>query len=58
MPISKYRVKSTCLSCGKNIAGPAVAVVTQIKEDNHEVRAYLIHEACQSSMLRELTYNN
>ncbi len=40
MTISKYRVRSTCLSCGRRVKGSVVAVVTTVKEDEHEPRAY------------------
>ena len=56
MPISKYRVRSTCLSCNRRISGSVVAVVKTVKEDDHEPRAYLVHEACQSTMLREMPF--
>ena len=58
MPISKYRVRSTCLSCNTHIRGPAVAVVTNVKEDQHEPRGYLLHESCQSAMLRDIPFND
>ena len=58
MSISKHRVRSTCLSCGRRISGPAVAVVTKIKEDNHQPRAYLVHEGCQNAMLRDLPFED
>ena len=58
MPVSKYRVRSTCLSCNRPISGPAVAVVTTVKEDDHEPRAYLVLEGCQSAMLLDLPFND
>ena len=53
MPVSKYRVRSTCPSCGRRITARAVAAVTTIKEDDHQAKAYLVHEGCQSTMLRK-----
>ena len=58
MPVSKYRVHSTCLSCNRRISGPAVAVVTTVREDDHQPRAYLVHESCQSTMLLDLPSND
>ena len=57
MPVSRYRVRSTCLSCNRRISGPAVAVVTTVREDDHQPRAYLVHEGCQSAMLREMPFD-
>ena len=54
MPVSKYRVRSTCLSCNRRISGPTVAVVTTVREDGHQPKAYLVHEDCHSA-LRGLT---
>ena len=58
MPVSKYRVRSTCLSCNRRLSGPAVAVVTTVREDEHQPRAYLVHEGCQSVMLRDLPFDD
>ena len=57
MPVSKYRVRSNCLSCNRRISRPAVAVVTTVREDDHQPRAYLVHEGCQSVMLRDLPFD-
>ena len=57
MPVSKYRVRSTCLSCNRRISGPAVVVVTTVREDEHQPRAYLVHEGCQSVMLLDLPFD-
>ena len=57
MPTSRYRVRSTCLSCNLRISGPTVAVVTTVREDDHQPRAYLVHEGCQSVMLRDLPFD-
>ena len=54
MPTSKCRVRSTCLCYNRRISGPAVAVMTTVREDDHQPRAYLVHEGCQSAMLRDL----
>ena len=45
MSIHKYRVKSTCLSCGSRIRRPDVAIVTMVREDNHETKAHSVHES-------------
>ena len=58
MPVSRYRVRSTCLSCGRRISGLVVAVVTTIREDGHPSKAYLVHEGCQSNMLRDLPFDD
>lgn len=58
MSISKYRVRSTCLSCNRRISGPTVVVVTRIREDGHQARAYLVHEACQSAMVRDMPFSD
>ena len=58
MPISKYRVRSTCLSCNRRISGPTVAVVTTVREDDHQPKAYLVHDGCQSNMLREIPFDD
>ena len=54
MPIAKYAVRPVCLSCNQRISGLTVAVVTTLPEDDHQPRAYLVHERCQSSMLRDV----
>ena len=54
----KYWVRSTsCLSCGIKIKGPSV-VVTKIKEDDYEARAYIVHESCQSAMLLDVPFDD
>ena len=58
MPISKCRVRSTRLSCNTRIRGPAVAVATNVKEDQPVPRAYLLHESCQSTLLRDIPFND
>ena len=58
MSIRKYRVRSTYLSCNRRLRGSAVAVVTKIREDNHEAKVYLVHESCQSTMLRDLPFDD
>ena len=36
MSVCKYRVRGMlCLSCGSVIKGPAVGVVTQVREDDY-----------------------
>ena len=57
MSVSKYQVRSTCLSCNRRISGPAIAVVTTVKEDDHQPRAYLVDEVGQSAMLLELPFD-
>ena len=58
MPVNKYRVRSTCLSCGLRIGGQVVAVVTTVREDDRQPRAYLVHEGCQSTMLGDLPFDD
>ena len=58
MPVNKYRVRSTYLSYNRRISGPAVAVVTTVREDDHQPRAYLVHESCQSAMLIDLPFDD
>ena len=58
LPVSKHRVRSTCLSCNRRISGPAVAVVMTVREDDHEPRAYLVDEGCQSAMLLEIPFDD
>ena len=58
MSISKFRVRSSCLSCNRRITGQVVAVVTTVREDDHQPRAYLVHEGCQSAMLRVLPFDD
>ena len=58
LPVSKHRVRSTCLSCNRPISGPAVAVVMTVREDDHEAKAYLVHEDCQSAMLLEILFDD
>ena len=57
MSVSKYQVRSTCLSCNRRISGPAVVVVTTVREDDHQPRAYLVHEGCQTAMLLDLPFD-
>ena len=35
MPVSKYRARSTCLSCGRQISGQVAAVMPTVREDDH-----------------------
>ena len=49
MPVSKYRVR---------ISGPTIAVLTTVREDDHQPKAYLVHEACQSATLRDLPFDD
>ena len=35
-----------------------IAVVTMVRDDNHEARAYLVHESCQSAILRDLPFDD
>ena len=58
MPVKKFKVRSTCLSCGTKITGTTVALITEIKEDNQRVKAYLLHESCQSNMIRDIPFDN
>ena len=58
MSIHKYRVRSTFLSCGSRIRGPAIAVVTMVRDDNYEAREYLVNESCQSAILRDLPFDD
>ena len=46
------------MSCGTVIKGPAVVVMTKIKEDNYAARAYLVHESCQSAMLLDVPFDD
>ena len=57
MPVNKYIVSSTCWSCNRRVSGKVVAVVTTVREDDHQPRAYLVHEGCQSAMLREFPFD-
>ena len=58
MSVSKYLVRSACLSCGERVRGQCVVVVTRVREDDHEPRAYLLHESCQSAMLLETPFGD
>ena len=58
MEVRKYRVRTTCLSCGKGVSGTAVVVVTKLPEDNGEDRAFIVHEGCQNALIRDLSYHN
>ena len=58
MPVSKYRVRSNCLSCGRRISGQVVAVVTTVRKYDHRPRAYLVRDGCQSAMLRDLPFDD
>ena len=58
MPVSKYIVSSTCLSCNRRVSGQVIAIVTTVREDDHQPRASLVHEGCQSAMLRELPFDD
>ncbi len=57
MPISKYPVRSTCLSFGHRISATVAAVVAKV-EDHHQPRAYLVHEGCQSTLLKEIPFDD
>ena len=35
-----------------------VAVVTAVREDDRQPRAYLVHEGCQSAMLLDLPFSD
>ena len=54
MEARKYRISTTCLSCGKPVRGTAVVVVTQLPEDDGEERALVVHEGCQNAMIQDL----
>ena len=59
MSVCKYRVRGTlCLSCGSRIKGPAVVVVTQVREDDYVARACIVHESCQSAMLLDVPFDD
>lgn len=58
MGTRRYRLRTTCLSCGKPVGGTAVVVVTQLPEDNDEQRAFVVHEGCQNATIRELPWAN
>ena len=58
METRKYRVRTACLSCSKSISGIAVIVVRQLPEDDGEERAFIVHEGCQNSLVRNLPYRN
>ena len=58
METRKYRVRTTCLSCGTPVSGTAVVVVTELPEDGDEERTFVVHESCQNAMIRDLPWAN
>lgn len=58
MSVSKYRVRSTCLTCGRRITSQVVAAVTTVREDDHQPRSHLVHEGCRSAMLSEIPFDD
>lgn len=58
MSVSKYRMRSTCLSWSRRITGQVVAVVTTVRECDQQPRAYLVHEGRQSTLLHELPFDD
>ena len=58
MNVQKYRVRTKCLSCGYEVRGIAVVVVSRKPEDGNEERAFLVHEGCQNALLTHLPYSN
>ncbi len=58
MSVSKYRVRSTCLSCNRRISGQVIAVVATVGEDDHRPKAYPVHDGCQSAMLSDLSFDD
>lgn len=58
MGTRKYRLRTTCLSCGTPVSGTAVVVVTELPEDGDEPRAFIVHEGCQNSMIKDLPWAN
>ncbi len=58
METAKYRVRTTCLSCGTPVSGTAVVVVTQLPEDYDQQRAFIVHEDCQDAMTMDLPWAN
>ena len=58
METRKYRLRTTCLSCGKPVSGIAVIVATQLPEDGGEERAFMVHEDCQNALIKDLPYRN
>ena len=58
METRKYRLRTTCLSCGTPVSGTAVVVVTELPEDGDEQRAFVVHEGCQNAMIRDLPWAN
>ena len=58
METRKYRLRTTCLSCGKLAGGTAVVVVSELPEDGDVERAIIAHKGCQNAMIRELPWAN
>ena len=58
METRKSRVRTTCISCGKNVSGIAVIVATEMPEDDGEERAFIIHEGCQNALVKDLPCRN
>ena len=58
METRKYRVRTTCLSCGKPVSATTVVVVTELPEDSDEERAFVVHEGCENAMIRNLPWAN
>ena len=46
------------MSCGTVIKGPAVVVMTKIREDNYAALAYIVHESCQTGMLLDVPFDD
>ena len=58
MGTRKYRLRTTCLSCGKPVSGTAVVVVTELPEDGGEERALIVHEGRHHALVRDPPYQN
>ena len=52
MPVNKYHVRSTCWSCGRRISGRVVAVVTTVREDDHQPTCRRSHDRPSSHATR------
>ena len=58
METRKYRVRTTCLSCGKSVNGIAVVVVTELSDDDSEERTFIVREGCQNALIKDMPYRN
>ena len=56
LPIRKYRARAVCLACNKRATGQVTIVVSDPPEDSQAERAFILHDDCQNTLVRDIPY--